>query len=528
MIFAVLAAVSPYQVKAVRLTTIDERPALRILVSEDMPAGQIVRKGGEVLIQLPGVAPENFPLPEVRRPLEGLWVDREEARTVIRVNVGPDVPFEGSYEPGMVTVVFGEQPDPARRGPVTEALYGLLFPSGVMETEEEEKEEEETFLEEREGIYLGRVHLQPYLTASFVDADVQAFDDPQPVRARYLEVVPGVTATSPLFTGRLAVEIEPRFRFLSEVPEVNEPALFSGIRFDIPVGSRTLLRLGHRYVNAILETTVVDPGQEYFYALQRYSFHNTTAQARVEVGPSLTAEIDGGYRWSRFDQPEQAGFFDYDEFGVRAGLGYDLRSDLRAIVSYAYDHIPRPDERPVAESTSHSLLGTLSGQITPLMTGTATVGLTRQSYPLGTGDGASYTGITLAGTLQRQLGYSSNLGVQFRRTSTPSAFEENPYYVNNSVTANLEVPLPFALWGRGSVGYLWNRYPDVDPSLGEPRSDGIWAFTVGVGRQLGWRSWIRADYRHEKRDSNVPGFDVTNDGFLIQCGIGRSGPGIAR
>ena len=48
-------------------------------------------------------------------------------------------------------------------------------------------------------------------------------------------------------------------------------------------------------------------------------------------------------------------------------------------------------------------------------------------------------------------------------------------------------------------------------------------WSVGVGRQLGWRSWLRADYRREERRSNIPGFDVTNDGFLIQFGIGRAG-----
>jgi hypothetical protein len=49
---------------------------------------------------------------------------------------------------------------------------------------------------------------------------------------------------------------------------------------------------------------------------------------------------------------------------------------------------------------------------------------------------------------------------------------------------------------------------------------------VGVGRQIGVKAWIRGDYRREKRTSNVPGFNVTTDGFLIQLGIGRLGPGI--
>jgi hypothetical protein len=530
LLLAALATVPVPEVRAVRFTIIDHRAALRVLVSEDMPPGQIVREEAEVVIRLPGVAPENFPLPAVERPLEGLWVEREEGATVLRVNVAPDVPFEASAEPGMVTVVFGARPDPAERGAVTPELYALLFPAGVLVGAEEEREdeEEETYGGEREGLYFGRIHLQPYLTLSYVDADIQAFDNPQPVRTHYLEVVPGLTATSPLMTGRLAVELEPRFRFFSDIPEVNETAFFSGIRYEFPLGTRTLLRLGHRYVTAILETTVVDPGMEYFFGLSRYSFNNSTAGARITVGPSVTAEIDAGYRWSRFDQTEAVGFFDYDAFNVRAGLGYDLRSDLRAIVSYAYDHIPSPSDRPIAESTSHNLLATLNGQLTPLTSGEATVGVRRQTNPLGTSTSSTYTGLTLGGTLRRELGHSSNLGLRFQRTSTPSGFADNPYYVHNTVQASLDVPIPLGLWARGSVGYLWNRYPNVVPVIGEPRRDDIWAWMVGLGRQLGWRSWIRADYRREQRDSNVAGYDVTNDGFLIQFGIGRLGPGGAQ
>jgi len=523
-LLAAMAAASAPEVRAVRITTIDHRTAIRILVSEDMPPAEIVREGEEVLIRLPGVAPENLPLPAIERPLEGLWVDREEASTVLRVNVPPEVPFEASYEPEMVTVVFGEQPSPELRGAVTPELYAELFPIAGLEVDEDE--EDEDFLEEREGIYLGRIHLQPYISVSYVDADIVAFDNPEPVRARYLEVVPGVTATSPVFTGRFALEFEPRFRFFSDIPEVNETAYLAGVRFDMPLGARTLLRVGHRYTRAILETTVVDPGREYFYGLAPFTYNNTTAAARITAGPNLTVELDAGWRWSRFDQQEFVGFFDYDAFTLRGGLGYDLRSDLRAIVSYTFDRIPRPSERPLAESTAHSLLGTFAGQITPYTSGTATVGFRRQDYPLATGESATFTGFTLGGSLTRQLGHSSSMSLQFTRTPTPSAFEQNAYYVNNSVTASLDVGVPLEVWARASAGYLRNSYPGVDPRIGEPRRDDIWAWTVGLGRQIGVKAWIRADYRHENRNSNIPGFDVTNDGFLIQLGIGRLGPGV--
>jgi hypothetical protein len=64
--------------------------------------------------------------------------------------------------------------------------------------------------------------------------------------------------------------------------------------------------------------------------------------------------------------------------------------------------------------------------------------------------------------------------------------------------------------------------------VGEPRRDDIFGWTLGVGRQIGWRAWVRADYRHERRNSNLPGYDVTTDGLVVQMGVGLFGPGSPR
>jgi hypothetical protein len=157
-----------------------------------------------------------------------------------------------------------------------------------------------------------------------------------------------------------------------------------------------------------------------------------------------------------------------------------------------------------------------------------TVGLRTQSNPLATGPSASFKGMTLGGTLRRELGQASSVELTFNRTTDPSSFEANAYYVTNSLMASLSVPAPFALWVRGSVGVLRNDYPNEASAIRAPRRDDILAWTVGLGRQLGWRTFLRADYRRERRDSNLPGYDVTTDGFVVQLGIGLFGAGAAR
>jgi hypothetical protein len=516
------------EVRAVRVTTLDFRTALRILTSESVPPGEVVREGGEVVIRVPAIAPEGLTLPTLEKPLEGIRVQREPGRTVVRVTVAPEVPFEASHEPGMLTVIFGEQPAPELRGPVTPELYAQLFPTGATGAPAPEEEETGVGRAGGEGIVVGPGTLRPYLSASWVDADVLAFEELTPVRDRYLQVAPGVTASTPLLHGLLAAEYEPHFRFFSEIPEVKETSHFAGARLELPVGTRTLVRLGHRYTRATLETTVVDPGREYFYDLSRYTFNASTVAGRVDLGARLSVEGQAGWSWARFDRGPESGFFDYDLRVIRTGLGYDVGSDLRATVSYAFERIPPSPDRAVVESSAHSLLGTLVGTLGPLTTGSLTVGLRHQTNPLAPGESASFEGVTLGGSLHRELGRASAIDFQWNRATGPSSYDTNAYYVSNSVTLSLSVPAPFEAWVRGSVSLYRNGYPNDAPGLDTPRRDDIVGWTVGVGRPIGWRAWIRADYRRERRDSNVPGFDVTTDGFVVQLGVGFSSPGSSR
>lgn len=516
------------ELRAVRSTTIDFRVALRVLTSDDVPAGEVVREGEEVVVRVPAPAPPGLVLPAVEKPLEGIRVEAEPDRTVLRVRVAPEVPFEASHEPGMLTVVFGELPAPELRGPVSEDLYRRLFPAGPSEGAPGAEEEEAFERGPGDGLVVGPATLRPYVSASWVDADVLAFDNPEPVRDQYLQVAPGVTASMPIRSAQLAAEYEPRMRFFSDIPLVNETSHFFGVRLEAPLGSRTFLRLGHRYTRAILETSVVDPGREYFFDLARFSFHETTAAVRTDLGARLWAEAEGGLRFARFDEEQQGGFFDYDSRALRAGLGYDVGSDLRATVSYLYERIPPSPDRAIVESGAHGVVATLAGTLAPLTSGSATVGFRRQTNPLASGESRSFTGITLGGSLRRELGHSSSVELQWRRDTEPSAFETNAFYVTNSVVASLSLPGPFETWVRGSAGWLRNGYPNDAAEIGEPRRDDLLGFSVGVGREIGWRAWVRADYRRERRDSNLPGFDVTTEGFVVQLGVGLFGPGPSR
>ncbi len=102
--FAATAGAEEPELRAVRLTNLDYRPALRLLIAPELPAAEVVREGEYVLIKVKGAAADPLALPKLEPPLEELLLDRQPGQSVLKVKVAPEVPFEASHETGMLTV----------------------------------------------------------------------------------------------------------------------------------------------------------------------------------------------------------------------------------------------------------------------------------------------------------------------------------------------------------------------------------------------------------------------------------------
>ena len=515
-----LVVADPPVVTAVRVATLGTQTAVRILTSGEVAAAEVTRQGDEIVVRLQVPAAEDLTTPAAQRPIERIRVSREPSATLVCLQVAPEVAFETRRDAGGTTIVFAETPAAAPSPSIPPDLYARLFPTGLQAPE---KTAPTTPPAEgaREGLALGRLTVRPGVQASWVDADVTVLG-PQPVRDHYLQIAPALGVFAPLADGQLALSYQPRLRFFSHIPGVDETAHLADASLEVPLGSRVRLRGAYGYTRATLETSFVDPGHEYFYDLSRYTLQTATVSGTVDVAPRIFLEGQAGWWSSRFDH-QGAGFFGYDSRTARAGLGYELGRELRAVLSYSYQSVPSAPDRPIVEGTAQDVDLTLTGPLGPVMTGRVFAGYRTQTSPKAIGASHDWSGLVLGGSLRRELGRASSLELQLNRTPTVSAFEANAYYVTNSVYATLTAPLPFESWCRVLGGFLRNDYPNPASAIDSPRRDDVLSWGLGLGRALGRRGSVSADYRREKRDSNVPGYSVTTSGFILQLGYGYTG-----
>jgi len=193
-----------------------------------------------------------------------------------------------------------------------------------------------------------------------------------------------------------------------------------------------------------------------------------------------------------------------------------MSPNLKAIVSYSYDTLPTPEERPEAESTAHNARFTLTGDIMPLLSGQLTVGYRDQKNPNAGEGGRQYKGFIMGGSLTKQFSRQSDVTIFVNRSTPASAFEDNAFYVFTALQGSGRFPLPWQLQAQGGLGYQWNDYRTVSEVIGAPREDRIFAWYVGLRRPVGRQLFLSATYRQQDRTSNIEQFSIDAKGFILQ------------
>jgi hypothetical protein len=419
-------------------------------------------------------------------------------------------------------------PAPASSAPASSGeLYRGLFPlspagsdaGGAPENGPDAAVPSERPPEERpEGLHVGSATFKPSVSLGYVDADVSLLDTPQTVRDRYAEARPALAFELPLRDGRLRLDYEARLRRYSSFEQLNRVSHQANAHVEYPMGpSLTVRGLGH-FARGLLETAEVDPGGEYFFSLGHFTRRQFGAGARVHTGGPFDVDVAGIVDKVTVD--EGAGFFGYERRTVTGGLGIAIGPERRSSLNYGFEQVPFLPERPEAESRVHTISGAVEGEIMPLLSGRAAAGYAWRESPRAAPGGQRFRGLTFGAQLTRDFGRSAHLVLSANRSTELSAFEHNAFYVATSVLAVFTAPLPLSFSFSAGGGYHVNRYPTVATGLGAPRRDELVHWMAGIGRSISRWAFVRADYRRDRRDSNLDFYDQRTHAFYAMLGLG--------
>jgi hypothetical protein len=519
-----LTAPQTARLLAVRQEVVDGRVSITIVGIGPMEDSSVRREGDELVVTIPAEAPPGFTVPQPTPPVEAMSLAKAGTGLELRVRV-PNEPYELKSDGSRLRLLLGAQAQAAAIAPDVRTLYKRLFPAS---TPGEGLSEAGALLpvdqpSGKEGLAFGPLALRPSVVGSYVDADAAFLSTNQPVDEHYFETRPRLDLEAPVGSGSLQAGYEARIRSDASLPILRTTSHDADATLDLPVAGQGSFRVTEHFFRGSLETSEVDPGAEFFFGLNEFRRNDLEGRLRVQAGSRLYVDLGGSWNDVHMDQPSN--FFSYDQYGASASLGLELGPNLRFAADYAYFDIPFNAARPEAESHAHSGGLSLRGELTPLTKIDLSVGYRDERDPLAGPGGQKYQGVVYAAMLTRDLRPGSALSVSGSRTTLPSGFEANGFYVTNSVEVGLSLQAPFRVALRGALGYRWNDYELLAQDATVPRHDDILGFAVGIGRPLTRWAFLRADYSKQRRDSNLAAFSTTTHSFTAQVGIGYLGGG---
>jgi hypothetical protein len=514
------------RVVTIAAETLQGRAALRVVTTSGASAVRVSRDDGTVSFTLPGATAEGLRVPtQLPPPLRSVQLQPGGDGLVLRVEVPLDVPYEVRREGADLVLLFGARDHPPPSAEVLE-LYRRILPPPSGETPAGADTETPPEVAPNAGEPAGGLTLRPAFDAVYVDSKGTFLDTPEAVRDQYVELYPRLNMDLAFSRGQLRGGYGMRVRRGSSFSAAKGTTHLADASLEVPLGSRVKLRAADHFARGLLEATEVDAGREYFFRLGRFTRNSLSGSLRSELGGGrLTLELDLGGNLDQVEIDDRAGFFDYERRGLGSGLHYAVSPALEARLTYAFEQVPAPKERPVAESRAHLVSLVLEGEILPLVTGQMSVGYRDQRAPQAPPGGQRFTGAVGSLRLTKEFSRSARFTLLGSRSTYVSGFEQNAFYVALETGAELTLGLPASLALRGGATYHWNDYRTPAAGRDEPRADRIRGFAVGLGRPLTRWAFIRADYRKEFRDSNLDELDTETSAFSAQIGLGAFGGG---
>jgi len=286
----------------------------------------------------------------------------------------------------------------------------------------------------------------------------------------------------------------------------------------IHVSPRMTFTANNHFFRGSFETPEFDPGQEVFFNVEPFNRNQTEAGLVTELNERLGVSVRGIYDFVRF-QEDQTVFFNYDTVSTAASFHY-RRSPLSSIFGeYVRAITPEPAARPEAQSTANAVLAGLQGEITALLRGTVRVGYSWQDF--GEGDQRlEYRGLVASASLTRYFTEATALTIEGGRQTNLSNYQDNNYYLSHFASLQYTGPLRRNLQLVTGASLFDNLYPLESIELPERRNDHALAGWVGAAYFFTPLTYFRADYRYERRRSNLDQFQYSNNVLRFIVGVG--------
>lgn len=270
-----------------------------------------------------------------------------------------------------------------------------------------------------------------------------------------------------------------------------------------------------RYVRGVTELQEVDPGGELLFGLTPFTLHQPRLDLEFLFGARQRLVVSPSYTRSRFDDPTQAIFLDYETKAVNSRYVFQISPPTEFFFLHA-----REDTQQARTTLffSQAILLTeaaglgFSRSVNDNVVTSFSTAYTRVEVEGGLA--TSFNGLSFEAVGNWRLNDVMQVNVTGQRRPFQSFFLNNAYYLNNSLSARLLHQIGSRTYWQAVARYQINDYPEeVDgaltgddtwlPSDGIRRHDTEGEMEIGVSYRFTSSMQAFLGYNYRERRSNI-------------------------
>lgn len=570
-------------VVAILNETLGDDTVVRFVLSGTPSAYSAGREGDEIVMNIAAEPLPGISLPTPRDPITALALvpgssfrmrftvsadyeyevlrEVSSLRLLLRKRATVDVPVAAATpaaDPANPLAIPVASPSPSPTPPPASAttasgestadLYRRLFPTtfdpSAVAPDSDMGNAENWFSDFR---WLG-LQARPWVSVSYVDSETTQVQAGRVTRDSYWVIQPNLgLGISPSFggprEGQWSVNYTPRFRRLIDISLPRLTSHFFDVGVDQPVASLGSIYGSYHWSKGVLETDEIDPGREYGIglnrvidtSLERFRRNSLNLGVKIDFVADTFLDVSVGQSKIKYggvaeDAPfifGERAFFDYKTRVLNASLRRDVGAGKMLSLLFGVHDTPAQTERAQIEGRGYTYGAQLEGDIALLTTGRVMFGYRTQKNPRAGVGGQDYGDITYGAQLVRSIGEGTRVGLFAGRNLHLSAYEDNGFYVADSLRADMSTRLPLSFFVTGNVAQQSNNYKASPQPSGTGssvlRSDRLRSWSVGLTRSVASWAYLRANYTSEKRDSNLNQFDINSRSLTVELGLGFFG-----
>lgn len=411
-----------------------------------------------------------------------------------------------------------------------------------------------------DGIPMGNAVFYPSVEAVYTHTDNLFLTDPNMgsygnVSDSFWSIRPTLGFEFPFKESYIRLDLGYQYKDYDTYTLSSHDSYLGDFKSNFKFSNRAVLRADVRYFRGVQEVNEFDPGYERYFANTPFDRWDINIGADFALDKYNTFGFYGLYDTVHFSENSDTAnpWFDYDQWGGGLTWKYHFRPESSLVLNTEYiTNSPHYDAHDLSLYTvgqrdydSWKFTVGWEGDASRVMNGYAKVGYQNMHFKSGYDwwylpyynpyyqpywwdwNGSNFSGFIFDAGLGFRATETLKFDLKLNRSPYQSTYNMNNYYTATGGTLQIQQQVSrYLFWSAGFL-YQENAYPDstkalYDPNTGFPvyeywmtqgefRKDKIDRAYAEIGVHLTKQFSMRANYQHEKRDSNIHYYDYLGD-----------------